>query len=91
MAEAPERKKPTALPGKGRALSRGGPCPEAGLRMWADPTVGRSRGGACAVGRGLAAVVFRPRYTALSWATGLRAGKLDQLLVTHAADPAERT
>lgn len=33
---------------------------------------GRSRGGVCAVGRGLAAVVFRPRYTALSCATGLR-------------------
>lgn len=33
--------------------------------------LGRSRGGACGAGRGLAAVVFRPRKAALSWGSRL--------------------
>lgn len=39
------------------------------------------------MGRGLAAVVFRPRYAALSWAAGLGDRKLDQLLQTRARGP----
>lgn len=39
------------------------------------------------VGRGLAAVVFRPGYAALSWATGLGDRKLDELLQSRVRGP----